>query len=255
MPTFDLKHIRAAKYNHDNGTTSYTGGVEVGDAISVDLNLRFAEGRLYAESSLAEYLTNATGGTASLAVKYIKDAAQKLMYGMRNGSRTVNGKTVTSLKYGANDTGDYVGFAFYAPDMIDTVKKFTCVLVNRARFAPPAMQYRTKGENYEFHTPTTTGEFLPDLGDDKDLFEVAVVDDEETAAAWVDAAVNYSSSKAAKVSAASVQRVSPLMELNTATPDADLESPNGETEEHPVETDSEKTDEKADETTLEVTDA
>jgi len=191
MPSFDLRHIRAAKYNHTNGTTSYTDACEVGDAMAVDLNLRFAEGRLYAESSLAEMLQSATGGTASIGVKYLKTAFQKLAYGMRDGSRSVNSKTVASLKYGANDLGDYVGFAFYAPDMIDTVKKYTCVLVIRARFGPPAMQYRTKGENYTFNTPTTTGEFLPDLGEDLDLFEIAVADDEATAKAWVDAAVNY----------------------------------------------------------------
>lgn len=191
MPTFDLKHIRAAKYNHTGGTTSYTNAVKVGDAMSVDLNLRFAEGRLYAEGSLAEYLRSATGGTASMGVKYLTTAFQKLAYGMRDSSRTVNTKAVSSLKYGTNDLGDYVGFAFYAPDMIDTEKKYTCVLVLRTRFGPPAMQYRTKGENYQFNTPTTTGEFLPDLGGDQDLFEIGIADDEETAAAWVDAAVNY----------------------------------------------------------------
>lgn len=212
MPTFDLKHIRAAKYNHTDGTTKYTDAVEVGDAMAVDLNLRFAEGRLYAEGSLAEYLRSATGGTASIAAKYLKDAFQKLAFGMRDGSRTVNTKAVPSLKYGANDMGNYLGFAFYAPDMIDTVKKYTCVLVLRARFAPPAMQYRTKGENYQFNTPTTTGEFLPDLGGDQDLFEIAVVDDEETAAAWVDAVVNYVAAKKAAARVASVRRMEPTEE-------------------------------------------
>lgn len=192
MPTFGLKHIRAAKYNHSNGSTSYTNAVKVGDAMAVDLNLRYAEARLYAEDSLAEYLRSATGGTASIAAKYLHDAAQKLMYGMREGSRTIGQKTVPSLKYGADDLGSYVGFAFYAPDMVDGEKKYTCVLVMRALFGPPAMQYRTKGENYQFSTPTTTGEFLPGLGDDRDLFEIAIADDEETAAGWVDAAVNYS---------------------------------------------------------------
>lgn len=192
MPTFDLKHIRAGKYNHTNGTTSYTNAVKVGEAMAVDLNLRFAEGRLYAEGALAEYLKSATGGTASMAVKYLTDAFQKLAYGMREGSRQINSKTVSSLKYGANDLGEDLGVAFYAPDKIDTVKKYTCVLVYRARFGPPAMQYRTKANDYQFQTPTTTGEFLPDVGTDQDLFEIAVCDDETTAAAWVDAAVSYS---------------------------------------------------------------
>lgn len=190
MPTFDLRHIRAAKFNGTSAPT-YTDAVKVGDAMSVNLNLRFAEGRLYTESTLAEYLRSATGGTASIAVKYLTDASQKLMFGMRENTRQANGKSVKSLQYGANDLGNYIGFAFYAPDMVDNVEKYTCVLVMCARFGPPAMQYQTKGENYFFNTPTTTGEFLGDRSDDKNFFELAVVDDEETAAAWVDSVVNY----------------------------------------------------------------
>lgn len=51
----------------------------MGDAMSVELNLTAAEGRLYAESRLAEYKKLITGGTASVGVKYITDAAQKLL--------------------------------------------------------------------------------------------------------------------------------------------------------------------------------
>ena len=192
MPSFDLRHIRAAEYTNTNGTTAYTNACEVGDAIGVNLELRFAEGRLYAEGSLAEYLKEAIGGTCSIGAKYIKSAAQTLLYGVRAGSRTVGTKTISSTKLGANDSGKYVGFAFYAPDMIDGVKKYTAVLVYRARFGYPAMSFQTKGENFTFQTPTTTGEFMPDEGADKDLLEVAVCDTEADAAAWVDAAVNYS---------------------------------------------------------------
>lgn len=191
MPQFNLKHLRAGKYTNDGTTVSYSDAVKIGDAMTVDLELRWAEARLYAEGRLAEYLREAIGGNASIGVKYITDAAQTLLFGVRSGTRTVGSKTISSRKYGANDTGSYVGFSFYSDDMIDGVKKYTCALVTKARFSYPSMTRQTKGENITFQTPTTTGEFLPDDSADLDLIEVAICDTEADAAAWCDAVVNY----------------------------------------------------------------
>lgn len=191
MPQFNLKHLRAGKYNNNNGEVSYSNAVKVGDAMNVNLELRFAEARLYAEGRLAEYLREAIGGTASMGVKYILDEAQKLMFSVRSNTRTVNGKEIPSTKFGANDTGSYIGLSFYADDMIDGVKKYTCALVTKARFSYPSIIRQTKGQDITFQTPTTTGEFLPDDSSDLDLIEVATCETEEDAAAWCDLVVNY----------------------------------------------------------------
>lgn len=185
MPSFDLRGIKVAKYNNTAGVVSYENPIGIGDAMSVNLSLRFAEGRLYAESSLAEYIRKATGGTISIGVKYIKDEAQKVLFGMAEKTRTVNEKSIKSLTYGSKAGMTYVGVGFYCPDMIDGVEKFTAVKASRALFGPPDMSYQTAGENIQFNTPTTTGEFLPDHTDDKNLFEVAICDTEDDAKAWI----------------------------------------------------------------------
>lgn len=185
MPYFDLRGIKVAKYVNTNGTITYTGPMSAGDAMTANLELRFAEGRLYAESSLAEYMRKATGGTISLGVKYIPTEAQKLMFGSTSKERTVSSKKVTGLVVGGKDSGSYVGVAFYAPDMVDGVEKYTCVKVAKTRFGQPAMAFQTAGENITFNTPTTTGEFMADDSSSKALLEVALADDEETAKAWV----------------------------------------------------------------------
>ena len=82
MPTFDLRVIKIGKYINTEGTITYETPISMGDAMSVELNLTAAEGRLYAESRLAEYKKLITGGTASVGVKYITDAAQILLFGM-----------------------------------------------------------------------------------------------------------------------------------------------------------------------------
>lgn len=188
MPSFDLRRMKVAKYTNTSGVVSYDAPVSVGDAIEANIELKFSEGRLYAESTLAELLKIAIGGTLSLGSKYIPAAAQKAMYGCEDSARTVSGSTVTGLKFsGKLSAPGYVGTSFYAPDMIDGVQKFTCVYVHKAVFSPPAMKHKTlEGGTIAFNSPTTTGEFLPDDSADKNLLEVAIVDSESDAIAWCD---------------------------------------------------------------------
>lgn len=191
MPQFDLRGIKVAKYVNTNGTITYTSPQALGDAMTANLEMRFAEGRLYAESTLAEYMRKATGGTISVGVKYIKDAAQKLLFGSTEKTRsvTVSGSStsVTGLVLGAKSTGNYVGIAFYAPDMVDGVEKYTCVFARKALFGPPSMALQTAGESIQFNTPVTSGEFLADDSADQSMLEVAICDSEAAAIAWVTA--------------------------------------------------------------------
>lgn len=184
MPAFDLRHINIAEYKNASGAITYGVPVKAGDAMSANLEMRYAEGRLYAESTLAEYMRKALGGTISLAVKYIPEEAQTLMYGTQSNTRTVGEKQIKSLKTTAKDVSKYVGVSFYAPDMIDGVQKYTCVFVSRALFGAPSMVYQTLGESITFNTPTTTGEFLANNAATQDLLEVAIADTEEDAIAW-----------------------------------------------------------------------
>ena len=196
MPQFDLRGMKVATYVNNSGTISYTGAQTIGDAMTATLEMRYAEGRLYAESTLAEFMKKATGGSISLGVKYIPTAAQQLMFGSRSKSRSVTytpsgGSTTTAsvngLILGAKTDSKYVGVAFYAPDMVDGVEKYTCVKVAKALFGPPSMSMQTAGDNIQFNTPTTTGEFLADDSSDQDMLEVAICDSEDAAKAWVTA--------------------------------------------------------------------
>ncbi|MFR7742816.1 MAG: hypothetical protein ACLU3I_05660 [Acutalibacteraceae bacterium] len=128
MPAYDLRYIQAAKYTKsDSGNTvTYSDVTKVGDAMTANFELRNAEVRLYAESSLAEYMRKATGGTISLGVKYITEAAQVLLYKAVKTTRSVKTKSISVVRYGKTSTSQYVGVSFYAPDMIDGVEKFTC---------------------------------------------------------------------------------------------------------------------------------
>lgn len=186
MPTFDLRGIKIGKYINTEGTITYETPISMGDAMSVELNLTAAEGRLYAESRLAEYKKLITGGTASVGVKYITDAAQKLLFGMSENTRNVGTNTSQkSLKATAKDIAKYVGMGFYAPDAIDGTDKYTAVFVYKVLFGAPGYAYATKGDSITFQTPTTTGEFLADDSEDKSIMEIATLASESDAVAWI----------------------------------------------------------------------
>lgn len=186
MPTFDLRGIKIGKYTNTDGTITYETPISMGDAMSVELNLTAAEGRLYAESRLAEYKKLITGGTASVGVKYITDAAQKLLFGMSENTRDVGTNTSQkSLKATAKDIAKYVGMGFYAPDAIDGTDKYTAVFVYKVLFGAPGYVYATKGDSITFQTPTTTGEFLADDSENKNIMEIAILASESDAVAWI----------------------------------------------------------------------
>lgn len=197
MPQFDLRGIKTAKYVVEDGKISHGTIASVGDAMTANLELRYAEGRLYAESTLAEFMKKATGGSISLGVKYIPKETQEIMFGSRVKKRSVSYKSsadgeqksaeVSGLVLGAKTDSAYVSVAFYAPDMIDGQEKYTCIYVAKCLFGPPSMALQTAGDNIQFNTPVTSGEFLADDSTTQDMLEVAIADDENAAIAWVQA--------------------------------------------------------------------
>ena len=192
MAKFDLRHIQCAKYVNTNGTITFADKTLVGDAMQANISMRFAEGRLFAESALAEMIRKCTGGTVSLGVKYIKTAAQKLMFGLTEKTRSVtpaggSATNVTSLVTKKNTVGNYVGISFYSPAMYDGVEKFDCVFIGTCMVGDPDLSLQTANENIQFNTPTTNGEFLADDSSDGQIKEAVTVDTEALALAWCDA--------------------------------------------------------------------
>ena len=107
MPEFDLRYIQAAKYTLADGKVKYAEKTKVGDAMTANLELKFAEGRLYAVGRLSEYMKLATGGTISLGVKKILDEAKKMLYGATEKVRQVGETPVTGILYSAKDAASY----------------------------------------------------------------------------------------------------------------------------------------------------
>ena len=195
MPTIGFKGATVAPYNNNAGVVTYGTPISAGCPMQAQLELRFAEGRLYACDSLAEYIREVIGGSVTFGAKYFPQAAQLAMFGATTKDRSVTyndgttsvTKTVTSIVVSADNRPGYVGFAGFAPDVIDGQNKYTAFFVPKVKFSQPNTNFQTKNDTITFQTPTTTGEFLPDDTTGRVVQEVAICDTEAEALAWCQA--------------------------------------------------------------------
>ena len=182
MPQFDLEEIFAARYACANGVISYSDRVRVGGAMTANIELKNAEGRLYSEGALSHYKRKVTGSSVSLGVDAIATAAKKLLYGAQDGTARAG---VTGLRRGAKQQSSYVGVTLIAPDDDeDGSTKYTTMFVTKALFGEPSMSFKTAGDSIQFATPTTTGELLAGGDAGKTYFDDAQCDTLEEAQNW-----------------------------------------------------------------------
>ena len=86
--------------------------------------------------------------------------------------------------------GAYVGVSFYTPALYEGVEKYDCIFVGKCMFGEPSETNQTAGENIQFQTPVTNGEFLADDSEAGQIKEVCTVDSEALARAWCDAVLS-----------------------------------------------------------------
>ncbi len=200
MPTFDFKGIYTAEYKQTEAGYGYGDVMEMGEAMNCTLQMKYAEGRLYAKGALREYKKIPTGGTLSIGVKYIPQAVQRVMFRKTSVNRTINEKEVVSDGMGSSNIPQYMGVGAYAPDVVDGKDMISAIFVHKALFGAPGYTYATKGENLTFQTPTTTGEFLPSDVEGEMMVEDITVETEQEAIDWIRACFGAAAAGSSEVS-------------------------------------------------------
>lgn len=197
MPNFDFQGVYIAEYKKTDSGYDYGKVIEMGDPMTCNLQMKYAEGRLYAKGGLREYKKIPVGGSLSVAVKYIHSEAQSVMFRKTEKTRTINGKEVVSSALGTKNIPQYVGIGAYGADVVDGKDCFSAIFAHKTIFGAPGYAYSTKGETITFQTPTTTGEFLPSDIEDELMVEDIIVDTSEEAINWINACFGKSEAAAA----------------------------------------------------------
>ena len=163
MAGIGLYGVYYAKASLTDGVlTGYTGGAkQMGKAISASFEPTTNDGNpLYANNGIAERdISVASGGTLSLTLDRLKEAAYADLYGL-----TVKAATVltdvggSGFDYTGEETGNVVGVAFVRWSQEDNSRAhYQAVIFSYVLFSPPSDSYQTLGESVEWQTPEISG--------------------------------------------------------------------------------------------------
>ena len=197
MATTGIKHpVFAPISSRTAGAKpTYSTGILLGKATKADITINTAEGKLYADDSLAEYDTKFQSGSVALGVDELTPAKKAALFGYTVDS--TSGKTV--LKKGASDTAPHGGFGYYKTKKIDGVKKYEVKWMYDVVFRETNDNAETVNENINFQTVEVTGEILPVIGlGNDDWCEEQVCDSEAAAITALHALANITGTPSAR---------------------------------------------------------
>jgi hypothetical protein len=146
MASMGLKYVAWAQMATEptSSIPTYGSGLVVGKAVSSNLAITNAEGELYANDSLAEYVSEFASAALTMEVDNITLANQATLYGATYSSDEFQAE--------ATDTAPYGGIGGYQVLIINNVKKYRAWFFPKAKAAIPDWGGTTKGSAISFGT-------------------------------------------------------------------------------------------------------
>lgn len=151
MAYYGLSTIIIAKLDTSNDT--YSQGMIMAKAVSVNVEPNYAEGSLYADDKQAEYEKSFNYATVDLGVDTIPVEAGKLLFGRTDGD---TGEVVSS----STDEAGYVGTGYINKEVVDGVRFYTGVWLTKCLYTEGADNAQTKTESITFNSQSLSGRAL-----------------------------------------------------------------------------------------------
>lgn len=124
-----------------------------GKAIGITITPSYAEGGLYGDDAQAEYDKEFRYADVSLNTTTLPKEAHEKMFGHKTEETDI-------VVHNVDDEAGYVGMAWISLEKVDGKTSYVANFLPKVKFAEPAGDYATKGENIEYKTPTITGRAL-----------------------------------------------------------------------------------------------
>lgn len=144
-----------AQYAAAGGAVTYTGCMPLARGVSVELDLEEGDdNNFYADNITAETAPGVfTGGSATLTVDGMKDAARRFVLGLPEPETiTVDEKQVAVTAYGDGMQIPYLGLGFLVRYMEDGVASWEPVLLTKTRFSTPNTSAATQEDSIDWQT-------------------------------------------------------------------------------------------------------
>lgn len=156
---------KVAVYSYATNTVTYTGLTALARGVSVSMDVETSDSTdFYADNVLAESAGGRfTGGTITLTVDGLKDAARKLIQGLPTETTlTVGSDSVKVLEYDDRQAAPYVGVGFVVRYMENGVTSYVPVVLTKCIFDVDTIEAETQGENIDFQTAELTATIARD---------------------------------------------------------------------------------------------
>lgn len=155
-----------AVYTNTNGTVTYDDGQYLARGVEVQIEPEAADSnKFYADNQVAEQAGGGfTGGTVTLTVDGLKEAARKLIMGLpAESSVTVStGNTVSMSDFGDGMSIPYVGIGFVVRYMEEGVTTYEPVILTKCQFSVFGTSAATQEDAIEFQTQELEATIMKD---------------------------------------------------------------------------------------------
>lgn len=147
-----------ALYSASGTTVTYTGGIPLARGVEVQIEPETTDdNRFYADNIVAENEAGTfNGGTATITVDGLKDAANKLIFGLPTADQ--QGWT----NYGNDQAVPYVGFGCVVRFQEEGVVSYVPLVLTKIQFNEATMQAATQEDTIDWQTQELTAQIFRD---------------------------------------------------------------------------------------------
>lgn len=147
-----------ALYSTSGTTVTYTGGIPLARGVEVQIEPESTDdNRFYADNIVAENEAGTfNGGTATITVDGLKDAANKLIFGLPTADQ--QGWT----NYGNDQAVPYVGFGCVVRYQEEGVVSYVPLVLTKIQFNEATMQAATQEDTIDWQTQELTAQIFRD---------------------------------------------------------------------------------------------
>ena len=202
MAKIGLKYPVYAIATETANAINYANGAAIAKAIQANISIEVNDVKLYADDKVAEVDKTFRGGTITMGIDDLSDAAKIALLGYTEGADL--GETSGNNELSAGNTSEpaSVGIGFYGKRVKDGTNWWRAVWIKKVQFHEPADEHDTKGESVEFKTPTLEGEIF-EAADGK-WKEEGTFMTEDSAIAWLNGKAGISSDASNNITALAV---------------------------------------------------
>lgn len=154
-----------AKYSNAGSVVTYSGVMQLARGVSVSLSLNTTDDNTFHADNVAAETAPATftGGTATLTVDGLLEAAEKFVLGLPEATNVeAGGSQVAVSHYGDGMEIPYVGIGFVVRYQSAGVITYAPVVLTKARFQQPGLDAATQEESIDWQTQELTADLMRD---------------------------------------------------------------------------------------------